>query len=345
MPDRLRRLRRTPQLRSLFRETRVRPEDLIYPIFVREGIQEAEPIVSMPGQSRLPLSAVGNAACEAYEAGVRSLLIFGLPAKKDDRATEAYNPHGIVQNAIRAAKDSCPEMVVMTDVCVCAYTPHGHCGIVATSPGPAHKHSKYSPPTSSERNCVEGEVLNDETLPLLAEMAVSHARAGADVVGPSSMMDRQVFALRQGLDANGFGNTAIMAYSAKFASGFYGPFRDAADSAPSHGDRSSYQHDPANGRHAVLELLADVDEGADILMVKPGLAYLDVVRVAREVSDLPVAAYNVSGEYSMVKAAAERGWVDEKRIVLETLTAFKRAGANLVITYHAKDAARWLSDG
>lgn len=322
MPDRLRRLRRTPQLRELVRETNVRPKDLIYPIFVREGIHAPEPIDSMPGQFRLPVSAVGNLACEANELGIGALLIFGLPTKKDDKASEAYNPHGVVQNAIRAAKDSCPEMVVMTDVCVCAYTPHGHCGILG---GHAHE-----------------EILNDETLPLLAEMAVSHARAGADVVGPSSMMDHQVRALREGLDRNGFGNTAIMAYSAKFASGFYGPFRDAADSAPSHGDRSSYQHDAANARHARLELLEDVEEGADILMVKPGLAYLDIIRMARETSDLPIAAYNVSGEYSMVKAAAERGWLDEQRIVLETLTAFKRAGANLVITYHARDAAGWL---
>jgi len=311
---------------------------------VREGSREAEPIESMPGQSRLPLSGVGNAICEAHEAGVRAVLIFGLPTKKDERATEAYNPHGIVQNAIRAAKDSCPEMVVMTDVCVCAYTPHGHCGIVATGARTGRAGSKYSPPAGAETHSAEGEVLNDETLPLLAEMAVSHARAGADVVGPSSMMDHQVLALRQGLDASGFGSTAIMAYSAKFSSGFYGPFREAADSAPSHGDRSSYQHDPANSRHSVLELLEDVDEGADILMVKPGLAYLDIVKIAREVADLPIAAYNVSGEYSMVKAAAERGWLDEKRIVLETLTAFKRAGADLVITYHAKDAARWLCE-
>ncbi len=323
----------------MLRETSVRPKDLIYPIFVREGIHESEPIASMPGQFRLPLSAVGNAACDAYEAGVGALLIFGLPAKKDDKASEAYNPRGIVQNAIRAAKDSCPEMVVITDVCVCAYTPHGHCGILA--PGTPKHEAKTNYP---EGHAAEGEVLNDETLPLLAEMAVSHARAGADVVGPSSMMDRQVFALRQGLDLNGFGSTAIMGYSAKFESGFYGPFRDAADSAPSHGDRSSYQHDPANVRHAALELLADVEEGADMLMVKPGLAYLDIIKLARELSDLPIAAYNVSGEYSMIKAAAERGWLDEKRIVLETLTAFKRAGANLVITYHAKDAARWLND-
>lgn len=320
MPDRLRRLRRTPSLRELMRDVTVSPRDFIYPIFVREGIHEAEPIDSMPGQYRLPLSAVGNAACEAHELGIGALLIFGLPSKKDDLASSSCDPNGIVQNAIRAAKDACPEMVVMTDVCVCAYTPHGHCGIL------------------------KGESIeNDPTLPILAEMAVSHARAGADVVGPSSMMDFQVRALREGLDRNGFGETAVMAYSAKFASAYYGPFRDAADSAPSFGDRASYQHDAGSSRHARLELQADIDEGADILMVKPGIAYLDVVKTAREMSDLPIAAYNVSGEYSMVRAAAERGWLDEKRIVLETMTAFKRAGANLIITYHAKDAARWTS--
>jgi porphobilinogen synthase len=306
-------------LRELFEETEVRPKDLIYPIFVREGIDVVEPIDSMPGQRRLPLNEVGKAVKTIREAGVGAILIFGLPLKKDDKASEAYNPDGIVQNAIRAAKDSCPEVVVMTDVCVCAYTPHGHCGILRGE-----------------------EIVNDDTLPLLAEMAVSHAIAGADVVGPSSMMDFQVRALRQGLEQSGLNSTAVMAYSAKFASAYYGPFRDAADSSPAFGNRSSYQHDPANARHARLELLADIEEGADILMVKPGLAYLDIVKLARETSDLPIAAYNVSGEYSMVKAAAERGWLDEKRIVLETLTAFKRAGADLVITYHALDAARWM---
>ncbi|MFI5386742.1 MAG: porphobilinogen synthase [Fimbriimonadales bacterium] len=344
VPDRLRRLRRTPELRELFRETTVRPKDFIYPIFVREGIHEAEPIESMPGQFRLPLNAIGNAACDAHEAGIGAILFFGLPAKKDDKASEASNPNGIVQNAIRAAKDSCPEMVVMTDVCVCAYTPHGHCGILATGHPKHRQTSKYDGPEAPGQHVSEGEVLNDETLPLLAEMAVSHARAGADIVGPSSMMDQQVLALRQGLDLNGFTSTAIMAYSAKFASGFYGPFREAADSAPSHGDRSSYQHDAANARHARMELMADIEEGADILMVKPGLAYLDIVSLARDTCDLPIAVYNVSGEYSMVRAAAERGWLDEKRIVLETMTAFKRAGANLIITYHAKDAARWLRE-
>jgi len=320
MSERLRRLRRTPGLRELVRETRVAPSDLIYPIFVSETARELEPIASMPGQYRLPLSAVANTVCLAAELGVGAVLIFGLPSAKDDAAKSAVNPKGIVQNAIRVAKDACPEMVISTDVCVCAYMTHGHCGVLKGD-----------------------HVDNDTSLEVLAEMAISHAEAGADIVAPSAMMDFQVRALRTGLDRTGHSNVAVMGYSAKFASGFYGPFRDAADSAPSSGDRSSYQHDPANIRHAKREILADVAEGADILMVKPGLAYLDVVRLAREISDLPIAAYNVSGEYAMVKAAAERGWLDEPRIVLETLTAFKRAGADLIITYHANDAAKWLA--
>lgn len=317
MPDRLRRLRRTASLRTLLQETRVRPSDLIYPIFVSETATEREPIASMPGQYRLPLRDVGGVVREIQGHGVGATLIFGLPSDKHDDARSAMRSDGIVQNAVRAAKDAVPEAVVMTDVCVCAYTPHGHCGILKGQ-----------------------EIDNDLSLELLAAQAASHAEAGADVVAPSAMMDRQVAALRAAVAAE----TPIMAYSSKFASAFYGPFRDAADSAPAFGDRASYQHDPANLRHARRELLADVQEGADILMVKPGLAYLDVVRLARETSDLPVAVYNVSGEYSMVKAAVERGWLDERRIVLETLLAFRRAGADLVITYHALDAARWLND-
>ncbi|MEZ0324510.1 MAG: porphobilinogen synthase [Fimbriimonas sp.] len=316
MFERLRRLRRTAGLRELVRETRLSASELIYPIFISETATEREPIASMPGQSRLPISEVGKAAREAEAAGIGALLVFGLPREKDERATQSWSRTGIVQEAIRAAKDACPGLVVMTDVCVCAYTPHGHCGILKGD-----------------------EVNNDQSLELLAEMAVSHAEAGADVVAPSSMMDGQVAAIREALQ-----DTPIMAYSAKFSSAFYGPFRDAADSAPSFGDRASYQHDFANLRHARRELIADEEEGADILMVKPGLAYLDVVRLARETSDLPIAAYNVSGEYSMVKAAAERGWLDERKIVLETLNAFRRAGADMVITYHAMDAARWLNE-
>jgi porphobilinogen synthase len=321
MPDRLRRLRKTAELRKLFKESEVNAGDFIYPIFVSETATDAEPILSMPGQSRRPLSKLANKLCEVEDTGVPAVLFFGLPAKKDEDASASSDPGGIVQNAIRLAKKTCPGLIVMTDVCVCAYTPHGHCGIVRGS-----------------------EIVNDESLDLLAKMAVSHAQAGADVVAPSSMMDGQVGALRQALDAGGFQTTPVMAYSSKFASAFYGPFREAADSAPSFGDRASYQHDPANARHAKRELLADIEEGADILMVKPGLPYLDIVRLAREISDLPVAVYNVSGEYSMVKAAAERGWLEERRTVLEILTGFRRAGADLIITYHALEAARWLND-
>lgn len=321
MSEVLRRLRRTDSLRRLVRETSVLPSDFIYPIFVREGVREAEPIVSMPGQFRHPVSAVPGLVRELKSAGVPAILIFGLPTEKDDRASSATAKNGVVQDAIKAAKDASPETVVMTDVCICAYTPHGHCGVLR-----------------------DQAIDNDATLPLLSAMAVSHAQAGADVVAPSSMMDNQVGAIRCALMQSGLNETAVMGYSAKFASGFYGPFREAADSAPSFGDRSSYQHDPANVRHARREILQDVAEGADILMVKPGLAYLDIIRVAREISDLPLAAYSVSGEYSMLKAAAERGWLDEKRIALETLTAFRRAGADLVITYYALEAARWLND-
>jgi porphobilinogen synthase len=275
----------------------------------------------MPGQFRVPVSGVANMACRAKEAGLGALLLFGIPKQKDDLATASRDPNGVVQMAIRAAKNACPEMVVMTDVCVCAFTPHGHCGILKGD-----------------------EIDNDGSLGLLAEMAVSHAHAGADVVAPSAMMDSQVSAVRSALDHSGHTETVLMAYSAKFSSAFYGPFRDAAESAPAFGDRSTYQHDPANTRHAMRELLADVEEGADILMVKPGLAYLDIIKMARDITDLPVAGYNVSGEFSMVKAAAERGWLDEGKVVLETLTAYRRAGADLIITYHALEAARWLND-
>ena len=321
MPNRLRRMRRNESMRTLVRETYVHASDLIYPIFVREGATEPELISSMPGQFRLPVSHLADAAKEIQDLGVGAVLLFGLPSHKDEDASSSRKPDGVVQEAIRAIKKAAPNLVVMTDVCVCAYMPHGHCGVL------------------------KGDVVDNEaSLPLLAQMAVSHAEAGADVVAPSSMMDEQVDALRSALNASGFADTAVMAYSAKFSSAFYGPFREAADSAPSFGDRASYQHDFANARHARRELIQDIVEGADILMVKPGIAYLDIVLRARELSDLPIAAYAVSGEYSMIKAAAERGWLDEKKIVLETLTAFRRAGADLVITYHAKEAAKWLNN-
>jgi porphobilinogen synthase len=321
MTERLRRLRRTPALREAFREVRAHPSNLVYPIFVSESATEREPIASMPGQYRLPLRGVADVAMEAEKAGIGGILIFGLPASKDDLATHSRRDDGIVQNAIGEAKAASPGLVVMTDVCVCSYTTHGHCGVL-----------------------VGDQVHNDKTVELLAEMALSHARAGADIVAPSSMMDGQVAAIRAALDDADLPDVAIMGYSSKFESGFYGPFREAADSAPAFGDRASYQHDPSNLRHARREILADAAEGADILMVKPGLAYLDIVQLARDISDLPVAVYNVSGEYSMVKAAAERGWLDERRIVLETLIAFRRAGADIILTYFALEAAKWLND-
>lgn len=303
------------------RETSVSAGDLIFPIFVSETATAPEAIASMPGQFRLPLSHVGKIAKQVETLDIGGLLIFGVPAHKDDTGSGAYDSNGIVQNAVREAKSACPDLVIATDVCLCAYMDHGHCGVLKGS-----------------------EIDNDRTLDILAQTAISHARAGADVVGPSSVMDFQVRAVRQGLDQSGFDQTAIMAYSAKFASAFYGPFRDASDSSPSFGDRASYQHDFGNLRHARREILADEAEGADLLMVKPGIAYLDVVHEARSISNLPIVAYNVSGEYSMLKAASERGWLDERKVVLETLIAFKRAGADLIITYHALEAAKWLKD-
>ncbi len=321
MLNRLRRLRSSAAMRNMLRETVVRPANLVYPIFVREGLRGAEPIPSMPGQYRLGLDRLSAISKELDHCGVQSILVFGLPSAKDDSASSATSRGGIVPQAVAELKSATPGLVVITDVCVCAYTPSGHCGLV-----------------------IEGEVDNDSTLPVLSAMALAHARAGADVVAPSAMMDGQVAAIREALDGENLSAVAVMGYSAKFASAYYGPFRDAADSAPSFGDRSGYQHDPANIRHAERELLEDEREGADILMVKPGLAYLDVLLRARQLTRLPLAAYMVSGEYSMIKAASERGWLDERRIVLESLTAFRRAGADLIITYHAKEAAQWLNE-
>jgi porphobilinogen synthase len=307
-------------MREVFKETRLSVSDLIYPIFVREGIEGKEPISSMPGQYRHSLESLRELLADIRQAGVKSVLLFGLPKSKDDQAVASRDENGIIQQAIKLIKAESPELIVITDVCVCAYMPHGHCGALIG-------------------DCID----NDASLPLLSAMAVSHAKAGADIVAPSAMMDGQVGALRTALDTAGFTDTAVMGYSMKFAGAFYGPFREAADSAPSSGDRSSYQHDFANPRHAQRELLDDIKEGADILMVKPGLSYLDMVYRARQLTDLPLAVYSVSGEYSMIKAASERGWLDEKRIVLETLTAFKRAGADLIITYFALEAALWIN--
>ena len=316
---RLRRLRGSDAIRRLVRETRLSAEDFVYPLFVVHGSGVRNAIPSMPGQCQLSVDQLPAEARELRALGVPAVLLFGIPASKDEQATGAYAPDGIVQQTVRALKEADPDLLVVTDVCLCEYTSHGHCGIVKN-----------------------GDVDNDATLPLLAQTALSHARAGAGMVAPSAMMDGQVAAIRQALDENGFGQTPIMAYAAKYASAFYGPFREAAESAPQFGDRCGYQMDPANAREALREIESDVAEGADIVMVKPALAYLDVLARARQRFDLPLAAYNVSGEYAMIKAAIANGWLDEKRVVLEVLTAIKRAGADIVITYHAKDAARWL---
>jgi porphobilinogen synthase len=320
--QRLRRTRRTVGLRGLVRETRLSPEDLVYPIFVTAGEDVRNPVASMPGIFQLSINHAVAEAQRAHDLGILAVLLFGLPEQKDEAATGAYDPEGIVQLATRAIKEAAPDLLVITDVCLCEYTSHGHCGIVEKE---------------------TGEVLNDVSLELLARTATSQAEAGADIVAPSDMMDGRVAAIRSELDNEGFENTPIMAYAAKYASAFYGPFREAADSAPQFGDRRSYQMDPANAREALVETGLDIEEGADIVMVKPALPYLDVLRRVRETTDLPVAAYNVSGEYAMVKAAAQNGWLDEQRAVLEALTGIKRAGADIIITYHASDVARWLS--
>lgn len=320
---RLRRLRTTPTLRSLVRETHLQVTDLIYPLFVSERIASREPVGSMPGVDQLTVAEAAREAAEAWGEGIRSVLLFGIPAQKDELARQAYAETGIVQQAVRAIKAAVPEMVVITDVCLCEYMSHGHCGI-------AH----------IEGNRVE--VLNDDTLELLALAAVSHVEAGADIVAPSDMMDGRVEAIREALDDAGYENTPILSYAAKFASAFYGPFRDAADSTPQAGDRRSYQMDPANGREAMREVALDIDEAADLVMVKPGLPYLDILWRVKERFGMPTAAYHVSGEYAMLKAAAANGWLDERAATMETMLAFKRAGADLIVTYAARDVARWL---
>jgi porphobilinogen synthase len=317
---RLRRLRRTSPLRDLVRETRVDPRDLVLPLFVESGLDGRVPISAMPGVDRLGISAAVEEAGRAQALGLGGIILFGIPAHKDEEGSGAWDDEGVVQLATRAIKEAHPELVVMTDVCLCEYTSHGHCGIVRA----------------------DGHVDNDASVELIARTAVSQARAGADVVAPSDMMDGRIGAVRRALDDEGLSDVPIVAYSAKFASAFYGPFREAAGSAPAFGDRRAYQMDPANADEAVREALLDVQEGADVVMVKPALPYLDVVRAVKEATRLPVAAYNVSGEYAMVKAAAAAGHLDERATVLEALTAIRRAGADVVITYHAKDAATWL---
>ena len=321
---RTRRTRASAAMRGLVRETRLDPAQFIYPLFVTHGRGVREPISSMPGQSRLSVDLLAAEARELRDLGIRAVLLFGIPEAKDAVGSEGYASDGIVQQAVRALKDADPELLVVGDVCLCEYTDHGHCGLLLPS----------------------GEVDNDGSLPLLARTAVSLAEAGADIIAPSDMMDGRVGAIREALDQSGFETLPIMAYSAKYASAFYGPFREAADSAPRQGagDRRGYQMDPANVREALREVAIDIAEQADMVMVKPALAYLDVIRAVRESTDLPLAAYNVSGEYAMVKAAAQQGWLDERAVVLETLTAIRRAGADILITYHAKEAARWLRE-
>jgi porphobilinogen synthase len=317
---RLRRLRATPVLRELVRETRLSASDLVLPLFVQSGIAGRTPVDSLPGVDRLSISAAVEEAGAARALGLPAVLLFGIPDDKDAEGTGAYDDEGIVQLATRAIKDAHPDLLVMTDVCLCEYTDHGHCGLLRT----------------------DGAVDNDSSVELIARTAVSQARAGADIVAPSDMMDGRIGAVRTALDEEGFADTPIVAYSAKFASAFYGPFREAAGSTPAFGDRRAYQMDPANGDEALREALLDVQEGADVVMVKPALAYLDVIRAVKDATRLPIAAYNVSGEYAMVKAAAAAGALDERAAVLEILTSIRRAGADIVITYHAKDAAQWL---
>ena len=321
-----RRLRGHPLLRDLVRETHLSVHDLIYPLFVYHGSNLRREIPSMPGQFQLSLDRLGGAVAETAELGVPAIILFGIPDQKDARGSAAVRDDGIVQQAIQVARRAAPNLLIITDLCFCEYTDHGHCGPLAEIGGRL-------------------DVDNDATLGLLAEQAVSHARAGADMIAPSGMMDGMVHAIRHALDAAGYTHLPVMSYAAKFSSAYYGPFRDAAESAPSFGDRRSYQMDPANAREALREVALDLTEGADIVIVKPAMAYLDVVFRVKETCNVPVAAYNVSGEYAMVMAAAESGWIDERRIVLETLTGIKRAGADMILTYHALDAARWLRQG
>ena len=315
-----RRLRTNKAVRDMVREINLTQNDLIYPMFVTFGKGVKKKISSMPGCSQMSVDEIVKEARNAYKLGIPAIILFGIPEHKDDKGTEAYNPKGVVQTAIKAIKDKVPDLVVITDVCMCEYMSHGHCGVI--------KH---------------GKILNDPTLELLAKEALSHAKAGADIVAPSDMMDGRIMAIRTILDENGFDNIPIISYAAKYASAFYAPFREAAESTPSFGDRRSYQMDPANRREAIKEVALDIEEGADIVMVKPALSYMDIISDVKDTFDVPVAAYNVSGEYSMVKAAAKLGWIDETRVMMEILTSLKRAGADLILTYHAMDAAKELN--
>ncbi len=318
---RLRRTRQNEKLRGLVRETRLAVDQLIYPLFIAEGIHEPHEIASMPGIVQWPLGQLGREAERIASLGIPAVLLFGIPSEKDEVGSQAYNSWGIIQEAIRLLKSVNPELLVITDVCLCEYTSHGHCGLIHN-----------------------GSVQNDASLELLARMALTHAEAGADLVAPSDMMDGRVGAIRHMLDEQGFNQTPIMAYSAKFASAFYGPFREAAGSTPKFGDRRAYQMDPSNVREALREVELDIAEGADIVMVKPAMAYMDVIRQVSDRYDLPVAAYNVSGEFAMIKAAAQNGWIDERRVAMEVLTGIRRAGADMIITYFAPDVAGWLRE-
>ncbi|MGD0338981.1 MAG: porphobilinogen synthase [Bacteroidota bacterium] len=316
---RLRRLRMSPVIRTMIRETEISPSDFIYPLFVCPGTRVKREVGSMPGVYQMSIDTIVHECTEVHSLGIPAVILFGIPGRKDEVGSEAYDDRGIIQQAIRAIKHDVPDIYIITDVCLCEYTSHGHCGIVRSN-----------------------EIVNDETLTLLAKQSLSHAQAGADMVAPSDMMDGRVGAIRKILDENGFLNLPIMAYSAKYASGFYGPFREAAESTPKFGDRRSHQMDPANSDEAIREVALDIREGADIVMVKPALSYLDIIRRVKDEFRMPTAAYNVSGEYSMIKAAAKLGWIDEERVMMEVLTSIKRAGADLILTYFAKDASRIL---
>ena len=318
---RLRRMRQNERLRRLVRETHLHVDQLVYPLFIAEGINQPHEITAMPGIMQWPLEHLGHEVERIAKLGIGAVLLFGIPNEKDEVGSQAYAQEGIIQQAIRRIKSEVPDMLVITDVCLCEYTSHGHCGVIAN-----------------------GNVQNDASLELLSRMALSHAEAGADMVAPSDMMDGRVGAIRHTLDEHSFSELPIMSYTAKFASGFYGPFREAAGSSPQFGDRRSYQMDPANGREALREIDQDIAEGADIVMVKPALVYMDLIRQVRDYCNLPIAAYNVSGEYSMVKAAAQKGWIDERRIAMEILTGIRRAGADIIITYFAPDVALWLRE-
>ena len=319
--DRTRRLRQTKEIRDMLRENHVRTEELIYPVFVAEGENIVNPVESMPGICQYSVDRVNEELDRVMQAGIRAILLFGIPAHKDEVGSGAYDENGIIPVAIRQIKKDYPDLLVIADVCLCEYTSHGHCGVVEN-----------------------GIIVNDKTLPLLAKAAVSYAKAGADIIAPSDMMDLRVQVIREALDEAGYSYTPIMAYSAKFASGYYGPFRDAAHSAPGFGDRKTYQMDPANAKEAMREVEEDILEGADLIIAKPAMAYMDIIKDISNNFNIPIVAYNVSGEYAMVKAAAQNGWIDEKKIVMENLVGMKRAGAKMIITYHALDAAAWIKE-